>query len=95
MRLSQQNRTSASEDAARGVAIMLSLDLTHHPSTQRGMQYLTHLWQLSGQPDKTVQLETGDISELLPLIAQIETEHGAWVAEDPENRSFGPPSPFE
>ena len=35
------------------------------------------------QPDKAARLASGDISDLLPVIAQIEAEHRAWVAEDP------------
>jgi hypothetical protein len=53
------------------------------------------MWQRSGQPDKAARLEAGDPSDLLPVIAQIEQEHRAWVAEDPKNRHFGPPSPFK
>jgi hypothetical protein len=29
----------------------------------------------------------------VPVIARIEGEHRAWVAEDPQNRHFGPPPP--
>jgi len=82
----------AAEDAARAVAIMLSLDLAQHPNTQRMAGFLAHCWEQSGQADKAARLRGG--SDLLSVIAQIELEHRAWVAEDPQNRHFGPPSIF-
>jgi hypothetical protein len=84
----------AASEEERALAIMLSLDLAEHPNTKKSAGQLAHCWQQSGQPDKTARLESGDISDLLPVIAQIEAEHRAWVAQDPENRHFGPPSPF-
>jgi siroheme synthase len=74
---------------------MLSLDLTQHPDTQARVNGLIYFWQHSGQDDKAVRLRTGDISDLLPVIAEIEAEHRAWVAQDPTKRDFGPPSSFE
>ena len=56
--------------------------------------HLADIWQQCSQPDKAARLQKGDFSDLLPVIAQIEAEHRAWVAQDPENRHFGPPSPF-
>ncbi len=85
---------SAASDAERGIAIMLSLDLADHPETRRRAGELAHMWQQSGQPDKAARLQSGDISDLLPVIAQVEAEHRAWVAKDPKKRHFGPPSPF-
>jgi tetratricopeptide (TPR) repeat protein len=85
---------SAAAEAERSTAIMLSLNLFEHPNTQLAAGVLTHIWQHCGQPDKAARLQKGDFSDLLPVIAQIEAEHRAWVAEDPENRHFGPPSPF-
>jgi tetratricopeptide (TPR) repeat protein len=84
----------ATSEAERALAIMLSLDLAEHPKTQQYADSLAHIWQQSGQPDKAARLQSGDISDLLPVIAQVEAEHRAWVAADPENRHFGPPSPF-
>lgn len=78
----------------RAMAIRLSLDLAQHPHTHYSANALTSYWQQSGHPDKAARLAAGDISDLLPTIAQIEAEHRAWVAEDLENRHFGPPSPF-
>ena len=73
---------------------MLSLDLAQHPDTQRMAGYLATMWEQSGRSDQAARLRGGDISDLLPVIAQIELEHHAWVAEDPQNRHFGPPSFF-
>jgi tetratricopeptide (TPR) repeat protein len=69
----------AAGDAERAVAIMLSLDLAQHPTTQGTARDLAHYWEQSGQVDK------------VPVIRQIELQHRAWVAEDPHNRQFGPP----
>lgn len=87
-------RTAAAE-GERAMAVMLSLDLAQHPNTHVMARGLIHSWQQSGHPDKAARVRNGDISDLLPVIAQIETEHRAWVAEDPEKRHFGPPSFFE
>ncbi len=84
----------AAAEVERSTAIMLSLDLADHPSTKQRTSELALCWQHSGQSDKAARLQKGDFSDLLPVIAQIEAEHRAWVAEDPENRHFGPPSPF-
>jgi tetratricopeptide (TPR) repeat protein len=88
------DRSGAAAEMERTMAIMLSLDLPEHPNTQRSAFTLVDFWRRSGQPDRAARLEAGDISDLLPVIAQIEAEHRAWVAEDPEHRHFGPPSPF-
>jgi tetratricopeptide (TPR) repeat protein len=82
-------------DAERSTATMLSRDLADHPDTRRRAGDLAYFWQQCGQPDKAARLQKGDFSDLLPVIAQIEAEHRAWVAEDPENRHFGPPSPLD
>lgn len=85
---------SAAAEAERSTATMLSLDLFEHPNTQLFAGDLALILQQCGKPDKAARLQKGDFSDLLPVIAQIEAEHRAWVAEDPENRHFGPPSPF-
>ena len=85
---------SAAEQMARSVAVFLSLGLLSHPNCQDGLATLHHLWSQSGQTDKAARLEAGDISDLIPIIKQIEEEHRAWVAEDLDTRHFGPPSPF-
>jgi tetratricopeptide (TPR) repeat protein len=84
----------AVSDMERAVAIMLSLDLAQHPTTQRRIRDAIDFWEHSDQNDKAARLRAGDISDLLPVIAKVETEHRAWVAQDPKNRHFGPPSPF-
>jgi tetratricopeptide (TPR) repeat protein len=83
------------QSSERAVAIMLSLDLAQHPNTLHRANELAHFWEQSGQPDKVARLRSGDLFDLLPVIANIETEHRTWVADDPENRRFGPPSFFE
>jgi len=84
----------AAVNAERAVAIMLSLDLAQHPNTQGMAGHLAHCWEQSGQADKAARLRRGDISDLVLVIAQIELEHRAWVAADPQNRHFGPDSYF-
>jgi tetratricopeptide (TPR) repeat protein len=84
----------AASEAERAGAIMLSLDLAEHPHTQEWAAALVHFWQQSGQFDKAARLQSGDFSDLLPVIVQVEAEHRAWIAKDPKNRHFGPPSPF-
>jgi tetratricopeptide (TPR) repeat protein len=86
--------SGAAGDAKRAVAIMLSLDLAQHPHTQSSARALIQMWEKSGQADKAARLRDGDISDLVPVIAQIELEHRAWVARDPESRHFGPDSYF-
>jgi hypothetical protein len=86
--------SAAALEMERAMAIMLSLDLWEHPFTQQGLAALADYWERSGQPERVTQLKSGDMSDLLPLIAQVEDEHRAWVAKDPETRRFGPPSPF-
>jgi tetratricopeptide (TPR) repeat protein len=62
----------AARDAERAVAIMLSLDLAQHPHTQGMARDLAQTWDESGQADKAARLRSGDISDLVPVIAQIE-----------------------
>jgi tetratricopeptide (TPR) repeat protein len=83
----------AATDMAQCIAINLSLDQLAHPQTQQSISALIHLWTQSGQSEKAERLKNGDPSDLLPIIKQIEADHRAWVAEDPDNRHFGPPSP--
>jgi len=49
--------------------------------------------EIGGEGDKAARLQSDDFADLLLVIHQIEEEHRQWVAEDPENRHFGPPSP--
>lgn len=85
--------TGAAEEMAKAVAVMSSLDLLSHPNTQDAIATLHYLWTQSGQADKAARLAAGDASDLIPVIRQIEEEHLAWVAEDPDTRDFGPLSP--
>ena len=94
MKAERDDWTGAAADSEFSVAIMLSLDLPEHPDTRRRMVDLAVMWQRSGLPSKAARLRGGDLSDLLPVIAQIEAEQRAWVAEDPKNRHFGPLSPF-
>jgi|HubBroStandDraft_4_1064222.scaffolds.fasta_scaffold31543_2 hypothetical protein len=84
----------AAADEGRAFAILLSLEMMQHGHAKSSAYHLVRLWQSSGQTDKAAKLKSGDISDLLPVTAEIETEHRAWVAEDPMHRHFGPPSPF-
>jgi len=82
----------AAGQMAQAVAVELSLRQDDHPETQRRLSDLHHFWTQSGQADKAARLAGGDVSDLIPVIRQIEDEHRAWVAEDPDTRHFGPPS---
>lgn len=93
MHSSLSDLARAAEHMARAVAIFLSLDLLTHPQTQSCIAQLIHLWTQSGQSDKAARLQAGEGVDIVPIVEQIEAEHRAWVAEDPENRDFGPPSP--
>ncbi|KMW58755.1 kinesin light chain-like protein [Candidatus Rhodobacter oscarellae] len=93
MYANQGDMARAAEDMAKAVAIDLSLDQLRHPETQRHIAELLHLWTASGQKYKAQRLASGDGSDIVPYVEQIEAEHRSWVAEDPENRDFGPPSP--
>jgi hypothetical protein len=73
---------------------MFSLGLTESFLTRDYAQHLILFCYEAGENDRAARLARGDISDLIPIIVQIEAEHRAWVAEDPENRSFGPPSPL-
>lgn len=83
----------AAKHMEQAVAIDLSLDQQTHPSTQSHIRHLIMYWTQSDQSDKAARLQAGDGTDIFPIVAQIEADHRAWVAEDPENRSFGPPSP--
>lgn len=91
MKSKMQDWAGAALAAERALAIVLSLDLSEHPNTRRIAGMLSYTRQRSERPEKGPR----NISDLLPVIAQIEAEHRAWVAEDPANRHFGPPSPFK
>jgi tetratricopeptide (TPR) repeat protein len=94
MRARRGNWPGAVSDAERSLAIVLSLDLAQHPETKLRANDLIYTWEQVGDVAKATRLRNGDISDILPVIAQIENEHRAWVAEDPVNRHFGPSSPF-
>lgn len=95
IRAKQNNFLAAASEMETALAIMFSLDLVKHPHTQQRYLELSVIWRRTGETDKAARLELSDISDLLPIIGQIESEHRAWVAEDPANRHFGPPSPFK
>ncbi|MEM6636111.1 MAG: TIR domain-containing protein [Pseudomonadota bacterium] len=80
-------------NAARAVAIQLSLGQIRHPSTQEMLLDLCSLWESSGDPGKASQLKAGDPTDLLPEIEEVERLMHEWVAANPDQRHFGPP-PF-
>lgn len=56
--------------------------------TQQRIGGLLSLWERSGQ-----DASMGAMAErVVPEIAEVERLMHRWVAEDPENRHFGPPS---
>ncbi len=93
LRAGQHDYAPAAEQELRAVAIMLSLGLMEHPHTQQRIGHLLRYWQRSGQGARAERLRRDDEAEL-PEILEVERLMRDWVAEDPENRHFGPP-PFE
>jgi tetratricopeptide (TPR) repeat protein len=91
--LAQQGNLAALDLAVRALAIQLSLGLVKHPMAQDSASYLVRLWDQSGHEDRAARLRAGDFADLLPEIHEVERLMREWVAEDPENRDFGPP-PF-
>ena len=69
---------------------MVSLGLMEHPNTQAILNHLLHFWDEAGQGDRKEQWQ----ELLVPEIVQVEAEMRNWVAEDPDNRHFGPRSPI-
>jgi serine/threonine-protein kinase len=84
----------AASDMEKAAAIMLSLGLNQHYKYQSTLKMLADFWERSGQSEKAGRLQTGDTSDLMPSIREIEGEHRKWVAENPAKRQFGPKSPF-
>ena len=80
----------AATDMERAVAIMLSLALSEHDSMPSNLASPAQFWRKSHQPDEAVRLQAGNISDLLPVIAQIEAEHHARIAEDPPKSRLRP-----
>lgn len=83
----QEDYAGAAEHELRAVAIMLSLGLLEHPHTQQRIDHLFAFWERSGQGASAEALG----QRVVPEIAEVERLMHAWVAEDPENRHFGPP----
>ncbi|HUS53792.1 MAG TPA: hypothetical protein VMY41_07280 [Thermohalobaculum sp.] len=67
---------------------MLSLGLLEHPETRRCLADLLDFWDKSGQGANKERLG----ALIRPEIEAVEVGMRAWVAEDPENRHFGPPA---
>jgi tetratricopeptide (TPR) repeat protein len=63
--------TNAAVELTHAVAIMLSLDLAEHPNMQVMAEWLSAIWRQSGHADKATRLKEGDLSNLLPGVAQI------------------------
>jgi hypothetical protein len=88
------NLRGALAELEESVAIMLSLGLSEHVFAKQARDSLILCLRLSGQSNKADRIVRGDYSDLVPIIHQIEDKHHAWVAQDPANRQFGPPSPY-
>jgi hypothetical protein len=82
-------------NAQRAPAIFISLNLTTHPHTMIVTTSLALSLIISGNAPAAQRLLSGDVTDLLPFIAEIEQKHREWMAEDPEHRQFGPPPPDE
>jgi hypothetical protein len=85
----------ATSEAEQSLATQLSLGLVEHPATLRTIHTLSNYYELSGEPYKAALLRSGNVSDLLPMIKQIEAEHWGWVAQDPALRYFEPRSFFK
>jgi tetratricopeptide (TPR) repeat protein len=88
------NLLGAVAELEESVAIMLSLALPEHPFAKMARNQLIVFLRGCSQPNKADRIVRGDYSDLVPVIHQIEDKHRAWVAQDPANREFGPPSPY-
>jgi len=73
---------------------MLSLDLRDYPGLTEVAHNLVCVWHERDERAKIERLKRADFCDLLSAVAEIEAEHRTWVAKDPANRHFGPPSPF-
>jgi len=94
MNAKTKNWPDAATDMERAIAIRLSLDLAGHGEMPDFLADLAKFWERSRQDAKLARLMNGDLTVFHPIVEQIESEHRAWVAADPKNRKFGPPSPI-
>jgi hypothetical protein len=94
MRGSLGNWQGAIDDLERAIAILMSLDLGEHPHRLALAEHLKEAWREKNENQTIEKVARGDWSFILPLVVKIEEEHRAWVAKDPKNRQFGPPSPI-
>ncbi|MEL7200336.1 MAG: tetratricopeptide repeat protein, partial [Pseudomonadota bacterium] len=94
MEARDQNLSLAIDQMKRALAIFLSLDNAAHPSATRYRQALASMLAKAGQTSTAQRLTDGDFTDLTPIVEDIEDEHRRWVAQDPDNRAFGPPSPI-
>jgi len=94
LKAGDENWAGAADQMARALRVLLSLDNADHPRAQACREALVTYWQRAGEADKAERLEAGDIGDLTPYVIEIEEEHRQLVAEDPDKRSFGPPSPI-
>ncbi|MEL6113399.1 MAG: hypothetical protein AAFR20_11415, partial [Pseudomonadota bacterium] len=94
MEARDQNLSLAIDQMKRALAIFLSLDNAAHPSATSYRQALASLLAEAVETSTAQRLTDGDFTDLTPIVKEIEDEHRRWVAQDPDNRSFGPPSPI-
>ncbi len=88
----QSDWAGASLEFERGLAIRFSLHLADHPDMRDAVEDLIFVWKRAGRMDRAARLSTGEITDLVPVILDIESQQRSWVAEAPEIRDFGPPS---
>ncbi|MEM1193849.1 MAG: tetratricopeptide repeat protein [Pseudomonadota bacterium] len=94
MEANDGNFVEAVNYASRAVAVALSLDNPNHPNTFTTVKMLINIHFGNGCTHKAKRLANGDFSDLTPIVEEIEEEHRQWVAQDSDNRKFGPPSPI-
>ncbi|MEL7466258.1 MAG: tetratricopeptide repeat protein [Pseudomonadota bacterium] len=88
------NITDAAEFMALALAIDLSLDLLMAGGTRRRFDHLLGFLRMAGIADVAERLNNGEFSDIFQIVEEVEMEQRAWVAEDMENRKFGPASPI-
>lgn len=81
-----KNWREAEREMELATAIMFSLGLREHPDTIGMFESLSQYRQHNRASSSLEQV-------LNRAAERIEIEHRKWVAKDPENRHFGPPSP--
>ncbi|MEO1331452.1 MAG: tetratricopeptide repeat protein, partial [Pseudomonadota bacterium] len=74
--------------AERAVATMFVLGMSEHPSTLRRSDELATIYDALDHPEKAARLRAVDVSDLDPVVDQIQADHAHW-------RQTGEPVPLD